>query len=140
MGQSERGDTMRWISFSVLLVVTVGGAQLLQHQVHTGAGADPQLQLTDTDRQPFADLSLPVVRREAESKKKTKSKRGKKAKGNKLKQGISKGRKKEGNNNKNRATKKKRNKAKRGNTKKEGRKQNQGSKGARKKKEGDKAK
>ena len=78
------------------LLAACPGAQLLQHQVHTGAGADPQLQLTDTDRQAFADLSLPVVRREAESKKKTKSKRGKKAKGNKLKQDISKGRKKEG--------------------------------------------
>merc|ERR1711953_392388 len=102
MGE-ERGDTMRWISFSVLLVVTVGGAQLLQHQVQTGAGADPQLQLRDTDRQALADLSLPVVRREAESKKRTENKLEKKAKGKKLKQSKRRGRnasKKKGNDNK----------------------------------------
>merc|ERR1711953_487090 len=136
MGE-ERGDTMRWISFSVLLVVTVGVARLLQHQVQTGEGGNPQLQLTDTDRQTLADLSLPVVRREAESKKRTENKLGKKAKGKKLKQSKRRGRnasKKKGNDNKKRATKKKRNKTKGDFKKKKGRK------GAMKKKRGDKAK
>ena len=117
------------------LLAACPGAQLLQHQVHTGEGADPQLQLRDTDRQALADLSLPVVRREAESKKRTTSKRGKKPNGNKLKQNKRKGRKaskKWENNNNKRATKKKRNKATRRNTKKKGRKQRKGSKGKKK--------
>merc|ERR1711953_674101 len=142
MGE-ERGDTMRWISFSVLLVVTVGVARLLQHQVQTGEGGNPQLQLTDTDRQTLADLSLPVVRREAESKKRTENKLGKKAKGKKLKQSKRRGRnasKKKGNDNKKRATKKKRNKTKGDFKKKKGRKQKKDRKGAMKKKRGDKAK